>query len=47
MPIPVATTAKLDFNFLEAEFDENDEFITNRVFLTGRALSVDDIRISP
>jgi hypothetical protein len=47
VPIPVTTTAKLDFNLLEAEFDNNDEFITNRVFLTGRALAVEDIGNSP
>jgi GAF domain-containing protein len=47
VPVPVATTAKLDFNFLETEFDNSDEFITNRVFLTGRALAVEDIGNSP
>jgi len=43
LPIPVTTTAKLDFNFSETEFTENDETVVRSAIQTGHVVAVDDI----
>jgi PAS domain S-box-containing protein len=47
MPLPVTTTAKLDFAFKEATIGKNETGLTASVLQTGRVLVIEDVFNSP
>src|SRR5512132_1262725 len=46
-PIPITTTAKLDFSFSESTFGQDELDITMSVVREGRVLIIEDARNSP